>query len=406
MKTQDTAAALERLRAAGVAGQPVFCVQNGVANERMALRRFPNVHGVTVMMPASFTDAGRGRGLLDAAARHLRHRALPGRAATRPTGRWRRRSRRPASPPSSTDEVMASKYGKLLLNLGNIVEAALGPDVRTGGASTRCCAPRARRSLAAAGIAWRDVGAADPRREALMRQAEVAGARRSGGSTTQSLARGTGSIETDWLNGEIVLLGRLHGVPTPANGYFLGLGARLAREGRGPGDGRRRRGRGGAGRPRGGGADDATRSGPEFWRRFPLEELNRAEWEALCDGCAKCCLIKLEDEDTGAVAYTSVACRLLDLGTCRCGNYPLRRQLVRGCVVLDRDNLESVLPWMPRTCAYRLVHEGRDLEPWHPLISGDPESVHRAGVSLRGRMVPEFEVAEEDWEDFVIEEDV
>ena len=77
-----------------------------------------------------------------------------------------------------------------------------------------------------------------------------------------------------------------------------------------------------------------------------------------------------------------------------------------GCVVLDRDNLESVLAWMPRTCAYRLVHEGRDLEPWHPLISGDPESVHRAGVSLRGRMVPEFEVAEEDWQDFVLEEDV
>ena len=150
--------------------------------------------------------------------------------------------------------------------------------------------------------------------------------------------------------------------------------------------------------------DDAVR--PEFWRRFALEDLSRAEWEALCDGCAKCCLIKLEDETTGEVAYTNVACRLLDLGTCRCGNYALRRQLVRGCVVLGRDNLESVLPWMPRTCAYRLVHEGRELEAWHPLISGDPESVHREGVSLRGRMVPEFEVAEEDWEDFVLEEEI
>jgi uncharacterized cysteine cluster protein YcgN (CxxCxxCC family) len=97
---------------------------------------------------------------------------------------------------------------------------------------------------------------------------------------------------------------------------------------------------------------------------------------------------------------------LLDQGTCRCGNYALRRQLVRGCVVLDRDNLESVLPWMPRTCAYRLVQEGRDLEPWHPLISNDPESVHRAGVSLRGRMVAEFEVGEEDWQEFVIKEDI
>ncbi len=145
---------------------------------------------------------------------------------------------------------------------------------------------------------------------------------------------------------------------------------------------------------------------PEFWRRFPLEQLNRAEWEALCDGCAKCCLVKLEDEVTGEIAYTNVACRLLDLGTCRCGNYPLRRQLVKGCVVLSRDNMERVLDWMPRTCAYRLVHEGRELEPWHPLISGDPESVHRAGISLRGRMIAEYEVAEEDWPDFVLEEEI
>ena len=143
---------------------------------------------------------------------------------------------------------------------------------------------------------------------------------------------------------------------------------------------------------------------PEFWKRFPLEELPRQEWEALCDGCAKCCLIKLEDEDTGDVVYTNIACRLLDLGTCRCGNYPLRRQLVKGCVVLSPDNLEEVLPWMPATCAYRLVHEGQDLPDWHPLISGDPESVHRAAVSLRGRMVAEYDVDEADWQDFVLEE--
>jgi uncharacterized protein len=145
---------------------------------------------------------------------------------------------------------------------------------------------------------------------------------------------------------------------------------------------------------------------PEFWRRFPLDELTREEWEALCDGCAKCCLVKLEDEATGEVAYTDVACRLLDLGTCRCGNYPLRRQLVAGCVVLDAASIERVLAWMPKTCAYRLVNEGRDLEPWHPLISGDPESVHRAGVSLRGRMVSEYDVDEENLADHVIDEDV
>lgn len=152
--------------------------------------------------------------------------------------------------------------------------------------------------------------------------------------------------------------------------------------------------------------DPIDRSGlrPEFWRRFPLEELPRDEWEALCDGCGKCCLIKLEDEDTAQVHYTSIACRLLDLGSCRCGNYPLRRQLVPGCVVIDRDNLESVLDWMPKTCAYRLIHEGRDLEPWHPLISGDPDSPHRAGISLRGRMIAEYDVDEDDWQDHVIED--
>jgi uncharacterized cysteine cluster protein YcgN (CxxCxxCC family) len=143
----------------------------------------------------------------------------------------------------------------------------------------------------------------------------------------------------------------------------------------------------------------------EFWRRHPLDELTRAEWEALCDGCGKCCLVKLEDEDTAEVAYTNIACRLLDHGTCRCGNYALRRQLVAGCVVLSRENLDEVLPWMPRTCAYKLVHDGRDLEPWHPLISGDPESVHRAGISRRGRMVAEYDVTEDEWPDFVIVED-
>jgi uncharacterized cysteine cluster protein YcgN (CxxCxxCC family) len=149
---------------------------------------------------------------------------------------------------------------------------------------------------------------------------------------------------------------------------------------------------------------DALR--PEFWRRYPLDELTRPEWEALCDGCAKCCLVKLEDEDTGEVAYTNVACRMLDLGTCRCGNYALRRQLVAGCVTLGPESLERALAWMPRTCAYRLVHAGRDLEDWHPLISGDPASVHRAGISFRGRMIPEYDVAEDDLPNFVIDEDV
>lgn len=153
-------------------------------------------------------------------------------------------------------------------------------------------------------------------------------------------------------------------------------------------------------------SDPIRREGlrPEFWRRFPLARLRRDEWEALCDGCGKCCLLKLEDEDTGEVHYTSVACRLLDRGTCRCGNYALRRHLVPGCVTLTPDTLGEALDWMPRTCAYRLVAEGRGLPDWHPLISGDPESVHRAGVSYRGRMLAEYDVAEEDLEDHLIDE--
>jgi uncharacterized protein len=150
-------------------------------------------------------------------------------------------------------------------------------------------------------------------------------------------------------------------------------------------------------------ADAAIR--PGFWRHHRLERLRPAEWEALCDGCAKCCVVKLEDEDSGDVHYTSVACRLLDTGTCRCGNYALRARLVPGCVVLTPRTLREAMAWLPRSCAYRLVAEGRDLYPWHPLISGDPDSVHRAGVSFRDRMVPEYEVAEEDLEDYVIDED-
>jgi uncharacterized protein len=143
---------------------------------------------------------------------------------------------------------------------------------------------------------------------------------------------------------------------------------------------------------------------PRFWERFELEDLTRGEWEALCDGCAKCCLIKLEDEDSGEVSYTNISCRLLDHDTCRCRNYPLRRQLVRDCNVLDCETLERIAGWLPLSCAYRRMMDGRGLADWHPLVSGDPQSVHKAGISLRGRMVSEYDTDEEDWPDFVIEE--
>lgn len=144
---------------------------------------------------------------------------------------------------------------------------------------------------------------------------------------------------------------------------------------------------------------------PGFWKDLPLERLNPAEWEALCDGCGKCCLIKLEDEETGAVHLTSVACRLLDTATCRCGNYPMRTALVPACLVLTPKSLREAMDWLPETCAYRLRAKGQALPAWHPLRTGDPDSVHRAGVSLKGRMIPEYEVAEEDLEDYVIDED-
>ncbi len=143
---------------------------------------------------------------------------------------------------------------------------------------------------------------------------------------------------------------------------------------------------------------------PRFWERKPLSKLTGKEWEALCDGCGKCCLNKLEDEDTGHVALTRVACRLLDDSTCRCTQYDIRHQFVPECIVLRPDNLDSHAYWMPQTCAYRLVWQGQPLPDWHPLISGTPESVHRAGVSVRGWTVSEFETAEEDWEDHIIEE--
>ncbi len=109
------------------------------------------------------------------------------------------------------------------------------------------------------------------------------------------------------------------------------------------------------------------------------------QWESLCDGCGRCCLVKLEDEDSGKILFTDVACTLLDEGSCRCGDYSNRQQKVPDCVKLT-PNVVRTLTWLPKTCGYRLVSEGKDLQPWHPLISGSDESVHQAGISVRGRV--------------------
>lgn len=142
---------------------------------------------------------------------------------------------------------------------------------------------------------------------------------------------------------------------------------------------------------------------PNFWT-LPLKTLNPEEWEALCDGCGKCCLNKLEDEETGEVFFTRVACRLLDGESCRCGQYRTRKIFVPECVVLSPGNLADISYWMPSTCAYRLRAEGKPLFDWHYLISGDRESVHKAGQSVRGWTVPEFDIPEEEWEDHIIED--
>ena len=139
-----------------------------------------------------------------------------------------------------------------------------------------------------------------------------------------------------------------------------------------------------------------------FWQRKSLEEMTDSEWESLCDGCGRCCLNKLEEEGTDRTFYTDVGCRLLNETTCRCHDYAHRLERVDDCVQLTPESLKTIT-WLPPSCAYVLVAEGKDLYWWHPLVSGDPETVHAAGVSVRGRMrASETEVADDMLEDYIV----
>ena len=138
-----------------------------------------------------------------------------------------------------------------------------------------------------------------------------------------------------------------------------------------------------------------------FWLTTALGDMSETQWESLCDGCAKCCLVKLEDEDSGDVAYTNVVCQYMDDQTCECTEYQRRNELVPHCVWLKPEMVEEFF-WLPETCAYRLVHEGKDLPYWHYLKSGSRATIHEIGESVRGKVLNESHIPEDDLQEYVV----
>lgn len=138
-----------------------------------------------------------------------------------------------------------------------------------------------------------------------------------------------------------------------------------------------------------------------FWQKKRLHEMTSSEWESLCDGCAKCCLVKLQDEETDEVAYTNVVCHYMDEITCQCTEYQARHELVPHCVWLKPEMVDEFF-WLPETCAYRLVAEGKPLPSWHHLLTGDKNSVHQADASVKNKVINEQFVHEQDLEDYIV----
>lgn len=139
----------------------------------------------------------------------------------------------------------------------------------------------------------------------------------------------------------------------------------------------------------------------KFWSTKTLAEMDHTEWEALCDGCALCCLHKIEDEETQEVLYTRVACQQLDIHKCQCKNYQQRTQLVKDCLHISLDN-EKIFSWLPKSCAYRCLHENRPLPKWHPLRTGRKKSVHQAEMSIQHLAISENDINMDELEDYVI----
>jgi uncharacterized protein len=140
----------------------------------------------------------------------------------------------------------------------------------------------------------------------------------------------------------------------------------------------------------------------EFWQTKTLDQMSTAEWELLCDGCAKCCLVKLEDHDTGEIFHTNVSCELLDTESCQCMDYEGRHNIVDDCIKLDRENIHA-LPWLPKSCSYRLIAAGQPLPEWHHLLTGSKQTLHSYGASLQGRVTSELHVHDDDIEDHIIQ---